>query len=122
MLVLSRARIVSQGCCRVRQLISGRINAGPCSSPRAVGGRGFNLSGGNSKKPQTEPSCTISPHPQEPGKDTQMGENASNEAPFPLTDVDKWVLSQTDDEFTLHTWDELRQLIRTISTACVYLQ
>ncbi|AEO68986.1 uncharacterized protein THITE_2118898 [Thermothielavioides terrestris NRRL 8126] len=41
-----------------------------------------------------------------------MGENATEEAPFPLTEVDKWVLSQTDDEFTYHTWDELRQLIQ----------
>lgn len=33
------------------------------------------------------------------------------EAPFPLTDVDKWVLSQTDQEFKYHDWDELRQII-----------
>lgn len=42
-----------------------------------------------------------------------MGENAREEAPFPLTDVDRWVLSQTDEEFTYHTWDELRELLRT---------
>ncbi|KAK3302531.1 uncharacterized protein B0T15DRAFT_514557 [Chaetomium strumarium] len=41
-----------------------------------------------------------------------MGENVKEEAPFPLTDVDKWVLSQTDEEFTYHTWDELRQIIQ----------
>jgi hypothetical protein len=45
-----------------------------------------------------------------------MGEIASEEAPFPLTDVDRWVLSQTDEEFTHHTWDELRQLIRTTNS------
>jgi hypothetical protein len=44
-----------------------------------------------------------------------MGENVKEEAPFPLTDVDKWVLSQTDEEFTYHTWDELREIIRTAS-------
>lgn len=42
-----------------------------------------------------------------------MGENdATRDMPFPLTDVDKWVLSQTDEEFTYHDWDELRSLIR----------
>ncbi|KAK3332526.1 hypothetical protein B0T19DRAFT_105544 [Cercophora scortea] len=35
------------------------------------------------------------------------------EAPFPLTAVDKWVLSQTDDEYQCHTWDDLRILIDT---------
>ncbi|KAI1854693.1 hypothetical protein JX266_000811 [Neoarthrinium moseri] len=33
------------------------------------------------------------------------------EAPFPLTDVDKWVLSQTDEEYEYHDWNELRQII-----------
>ncbi|KAL2127494.1 hypothetical protein VTI74DRAFT_10637 [Chaetomium olivicolor] len=46
-----------------------------------------------------------------------MGENASEEAPFPLTDVDKWVLSQTDEEFAFHTWDELRDLIQSNNLA-----
>lgn len=45
-----------------------------------------------------------------------MGGDAVNkakeqEAPFPLTDVDKWVLSQTDEEFKYHNWDELKQII-----------
>ena len=31
--------------------------------------------------------------------------------PFPLTDVDRWVLSQTDEEFHYHSWDELKQII-----------
>lgn len=53
-----------------------------------------------------------------PGKDFQMGENTQEEAPFPLTDVDRWVLSQTDEEFTYHTWDELCQIIRT--TTCFH--
>jgi hypothetical protein len=42
-----------------------------------------------------------------------MGENMQEEAPFPLTDVDRWVLSQTDEEYTYHTWDELCQIIQT---------
>lgn len=33
------------------------------------------------------------------------------EPPFPLTEVDKWVLSQTDEEFHLHDWEELREII-----------
>ncbi|KAL8388582.1 hypothetical protein RB595_009075 [Gaeumannomyces hyphopodioides] len=33
------------------------------------------------------------------------------DAPFPLTDIDKWVLSQTDEEFKYHDWDELREII-----------
>lgn len=40
-----------------------------------------------------------------------MGEKAGDDAPFPLTDVDKWILSQTDEEFKYHDWDELREII-----------
>ena len=36
------------------------------------------------------------------------------EAPFPLTDTDKWVLSQTDEQFQLHDWDELKEIIGKI--------
>lgn len=49
-----------------------------------------------------------------------MGDNSApekapeKEAPFPLTKVDKWVLSQTDHEYTPHTWDELREIIGTV--------
>jgi hypothetical protein len=35
--------------------------------------------------------------------------------PFELTDVDKWVLSQTDEEFHLHDWEELRTIIGDFS-------
>ncbi|KAL9622840.1 MAG: hypothetical protein Q9160_002766 [Pyrenula sp. 1 TL-2023] len=31
--------------------------------------------------------------------------------PFPLTDIDRYVLSQTDEEFHYHSWDELKQII-----------
>lgn len=35
----------------------------------------------------------------------------TEESPFPLTDVDRWVLSQTDEEFHLQTWDDLKEII-----------
>ncbi|KAK1239136.1 hypothetical protein MKX08_006197 [Trichoderma sp. CBMAI-0020] len=35
------------------------------------------------------------------------------DAPFPLTEVDKWVLSQSDEDYKLHDWDDLRQIIET---------
>jgi hypothetical protein len=40
-----------------------------------------------------------------------MGETLPEEAPFPLTAVDKWVLSQTDEEFHKHDWEELKEII-----------
>jgi hypothetical protein len=40
-----------------------------------------------------------------------MGDNTVEDPPFPLTEVDKWVLSQTDEEFKYHDWDELRDII-----------
>ncbi|KAK1727998.1 hypothetical protein CaCOL14_009999 [Colletotrichum acutatum] len=42
-----------------------------------------------------------------------MGDVPVEEAPFPLTDVDKWVLSQTDEEFKKHGWEELKEIIAT---------
>ncbi|WYZ40051.1 hypothetical protein EsH8_IV_000392 [Colletotrichum jinshuiense] len=42
-----------------------------------------------------------------------MGDVPVEEAPFPLTDVDKWVLSQTDEEFKKHDWEELKKIIET---------
>ncbi|KAI1281314.1 hypothetical protein F5Y07DRAFT_293143 [Xylaria sp. FL0933] len=33
------------------------------------------------------------------------------EAPFPLTEVDKYVLSLTDDEFHYHDWEDLKKII-----------
>ncbi|PQE23529.1 N-acetylglucosamine-induced 1 2 protein [Rutstroemia sp. NJR-2017a BVV2] len=41
----------------------------------------------------------------------QEKENAFVESPFPLTDIDRWVLSQTDEEFHLHDWEELKKII-----------
>jgi hypothetical protein len=37
--------------------------------------------------------------------------------PFSLTDVDKWVLSQTDEEFHCHDWEELRTIIGRTSSS-----
>jgi hypothetical protein len=31
--------------------------------------------------------------------------------PFPLTEVDKWVLSLTDDEFHYHDWEDIKKII-----------
>ncbi|EFQ25039.1 hypothetical protein CGRA01v4_06653 [Colletotrichum graminicola] len=42
-----------------------------------------------------------------------MGNVQLEDAPFPLTEVDKWVLSQTDEEFKKHDWEELKEIIKT---------
>lgn len=43
---------------------------------------------------------------------------SQEESPFPLTEVDKWVLSQTDEEFQLHTWVELKDIICKLKYSC----
>ncbi|KAH7143994.1 hypothetical protein EDB81DRAFT_514581 [Dactylonectria macrodidyma] len=40
-----------------------------------------------------------------------MGDIVPEDSPFPLTEVDKWVLSQTDEEFHLHDWEDLKGII-----------
>lgn len=45
------------------------------------------------------------------GDDVTRSDAPQEEPPFPLTDVDKWVLSQTDEEFKKHDWDDLKQII-----------
>ncbi|KAH7159994.1 hypothetical protein B0J13DRAFT_616785 [Dactylonectria estremocensis] len=40
-----------------------------------------------------------------------MGDVVAADSPFPLTEVDKWVLSQTDEEFHLHDWEDLKDII-----------
>jgi len=47
------------------------------------------------------------------------GKVAVEDSPFPLTDIDRWVLSQTDEEFHLHTWDELKEIIGEHIYSCV---
>jgi hypothetical protein len=49
-----------------------------------------------------------------------MGENLPEEAPFPLTDVDKWILSQTDEEFHCHDWDDLKDIIGELSVRVAF--
>lgn len=39
------------------------------------------------------------------------GSHVGDDSPFPLTDTDRWVLSQTDEQFHLHDWDELKEII-----------
>jgi hypothetical protein len=39
------------------------------------------------------------------------GKDLEKDAPFPLTDVDKWVLSQTDEEWHFHDWNDLKETI-----------
>ena len=39
------------------------------------------------------------------------GKKLEEDAPFPLTDVDKWVLSQTDEQWHFHDWDDLKEII-----------
>ncbi|KAI0115147.1 hypothetical protein F4814DRAFT_308426 [Daldinia grandis] len=33
------------------------------------------------------------------------------DAPFPLTDVDKWILSLTDEEYQYHDWEDVKKII-----------
>lgn len=33
------------------------------------------------------------------------------DAPFPLTEIDKWVLSQSDEDYKLHDWEDLKHII-----------
>ncbi|KAI8959766.1 hypothetical protein F5Y11DRAFT_289770 [Daldinia sp. FL1419] len=36
---------------------------------------------------------------------------APEDAPFPLTDVDKWILSLTDEEYKYHDWEDVKKII-----------
>ncbi|CCC05384.1 unnamed protein product [Sordaria macrospora k-hell] len=56
--------------------------------------------------PANDPNPNPNPNPDVNAVDE------SQQSPFPLTAVDKWVLSQTDEEFKCHSWDELRTLIQ----------
>jgi hypothetical protein len=41
--------------------------------------------------------------------------------PFHLTEVDRQVLAQTDDEFVYHDWEELSGIIGKCQLCCYYL-
>jgi hypothetical protein len=48
-----------------------------------------------------------------------MGEQSMDtidEPPFPISDADKRVLAQTDEEYRHHTWEDLQDIIGAIST------
>ncbi|TVY20459.1 N-acetylglucosamine-induced protein 1 [Lachnellula arida] len=40
-------------------------------------------------------------------------ETLDEQPPFALTEMDKWLLSISDDEFTPHSWDNLKHIIET---------
>ncbi|EFX02726.1 hypothetical protein CMQ_2655 [Grosmannia clavigera kw1407] len=40
-----------------------------------------------------------------------MAPAAAKDSPFPLTDTDRWVLAQTDGEYVLHDWANLKTII-----------
>ena len=39
--------------------------------------------------------------------------------PFNLTDLDRAILSQTDEEYVPHNWEELRKIIGELLQFCV---
>lgn len=45
------------------------------------------------------------------GDDPGKGATVPEETPFPLTEIDRFVLSQTDDEFKKHDWEDLTKSI-----------
>jgi len=40
-----------------------------------------------------------------------MGDAATEEPPFPLTDTDRYILSLTDEEYKYHDWEDLGMII-----------
>lgn len=45
------------------------------------------------------------------GNVAQEGAVAAENSPFPLTDLDRRVLSQTDEEYVKHGWQDLKRVI-----------
>lgn len=39
-----------------------------------------------------------------------MGANPTD-APFPLTETDRWILSLTDEQYEYHDWEDMRKII-----------
>lgn len=50
---------------------------------------------------------------QQPTGDADATKSA-DDAPFPLTDADRWVLSLTDEQFPCHDWADMTDIICTI--------
>jgi hypothetical protein len=48
-----------------------------------------------------------------------VGAIGVEDTPFPLTDTDRWVLSQTDSQFRLHDWEELKGIIGEDTSHCL---
>ncbi|KAK7970278.1 hypothetical protein PG996_001288 [Apiospora saccharicola] len=40
-----------------------------------------------------------------------MGTVPVQDAPFPLTEVDRWILSLTDEQYTYHDWEDMKKVI-----------
>ncbi|ESA43306.1 hypothetical protein GE21DRAFT_4516 [Neurospora crassa] len=64
------------------------------------------IMGDNALLPSEPPANDPNPNP------VPVPVKEEEENPFPLTAVDKWVLSQTDEQFKYHSWAELRVLIQ----------
>ncbi len=45
------------------------------------------------------------------GNNDPLGAPAPVKPAFNLTELDHWILKQTDDTFKKHDWEELRQII-----------
>lgn len=56
---------------------------------------------------------TINPLPQKVAVDADHPAPATEQSPFPLTDVDKWVLSLSDEEFPYHDWEDMKDIVGT---------
>jgi len=57
-----------------------------------------------------------SPTPIQP----TVGLNEKELGDFPLSDVDRLILSMTDEEYKLHDWDELREVIGKLTSAPIH--
>lgn len=84
------------------------ILSGPISCPRLTALTPFGLASCNTRATQLRFKVGT-------GTMGDNGDNANNveveEAPFPLTDTDRYVLSLTDEEYQYHYWDELKEII-----------
>lgn len=39
------------------------------------------------------------------------GDSKQTDYPFPLTDLDREILAQTDEEYVPHDWEDLKSLV-----------
>ncbi|KAH8910035.1 hypothetical protein BR93DRAFT_925061, partial [Coniochaeta sp. PMI_546] len=90
------------------------ILSGPIFCPRLTALTPFGLASCNTRATQLRFKVGT-------GTMGDNGDNANNveveEAPFPLTDTDRYVLSLTDEEYQYHYWDELKEIIATNNLA-----